>query len=105
MIDIVILFVVLIRNFYVGNLILIIIFLLNNTERQLPLTVFTVSKAHYDWLTLQLILFFSMSNETYQEIKRISGEELKELLSNLDSVFDLSTGTLLGHSYLASSDY
>ena len=46
-----------------------------------------------------------MSKETYQEIKRISGEELKELLSNLDSVFNLGTGTLFGDSYLASSDY
>ena len=105
MVDFVIFFVVLIRNFYVGNLILIIILLLKNTERQLPLSVFTVSKAHYDWLTLQLILFFSMSKDTYQEIKRISGEELKELLSNLDSVFDVGTGTLLCDSYLASSDY
>ena len=48
---------------------------------------------------------FSMSKETYQEIKRISGEELKELLSNLDNVFDLGTGTLLGDSYLASTDH
>ena len=48
---------------------------------------------------------FSMSKETYQEIKRISGEELKELLSNLDNVFDLGTGTLWGDSYLASTDY
>ena len=48
---------------------------------------------------------FSMSKETYQEIKRISGEELKELLSNLDNVFDLGTGTLLGESHLASTDY
>ena len=48
---------------------------------------------------------FSMSKETYQEIKRISGEELKELLSNLDNVFDLGTGTLLSDSYLASTDY
>ena len=37
---------------------------------------------------------FLMSNETYQEIKRISGEELKELLSNLDNVFDIRTDTL-----------
>ena len=50
-------------------------------------------------------IFFSMSKETYQEIKRISGEELKELLSNLDNVFDLGTGTLLGDSYLASTDH
>ena len=46
-----------------------------------------------------------MSKETYQEIKRISGEELKELLSNLDNVFDLGTGTLLGDCHLASTDY
>ena len=46
-----------------------------------------------------------MSKETYQEIKRISGEELKELLSNLDNVFDLGTVTLLGERHLASSDY
>ena len=47
----------------------------------------------------------SMSKETCQEIKRISGEELKELLSNLDNVFDLGTGTLLDDSYLASTDH
>ena len=46
-----------------------------------------------------------MYKETYQEIKRISGEELKELLSNLDNVFDLGTETLLVDSYLASQDY
>ena len=45
-----------------------------------------------------------MSKETYQEIKRISGEELKELLSDLDNVFDLGTNTLIGESYLNSSD-
>jgi len=50
-------------------------------------------------------LIFSMSKETYQEIKRISGEELKELLSNLDNVFDLGTGSLLSDTYLASKDY
>ena len=74
-------------------------------ERQLPLSVFTVSAPDWEWLNLHLILFFSMSKETYQEIKRISGEELKELLSNLDNVFDLGTGTLLGESHLASTDY
>ena len=36
-----------------------------------------------------------MSKETYHEIKRISGEEMSELLSYLDNVFDLGTGTLL----------
>ena len=46
-----------------------------------------------------------MSKETYQEIKRISGEELKELLSDLDNVFDLVTGILLTDSYLTSTDY
>tara|TARA_Y100001968_G_scaffold60703_1_gene51520 strand:- start:552 stop:692 length:141 start_codon:yes stop_codon:yes gene_type:complete len=45
-----------------------------------------------------------MSKETYQEIKRITGEELTELLSELDNVFDLGTGTLMGDSYLNSSD-
>ncbi len=34
----------------------------------------------------------SMSKETYQEIKRISGEELRDLLSDLDKVYDLGTG-------------
>ncbi len=48
---------------------------------------------------------FLMSKETYQEIKRISGEELRELLSDLDNVFDLGTGTLMGDSYLTPSDY
>ena len=74
-------------------------------ERQLPLSVFTVSETDWEWLNLHLILIFPMSKETYQEIKRISGEELKELLSNLDNVFDLGTGTLLGDSYLASTDH
>ena len=30
-----------------------------------------------------------MSKETYQEIKRISGEELKKLLSDLDNFFEI----------------
>tara|TARA_Y100001968_G_C18784374_1_gene448206 strand:- start:186 stop:326 length:141 start_codon:yes stop_codon:yes gene_type:complete len=46
-----------------------------------------------------------MSKETYQEIKRISGDELRQLLSDLDNVFDLGTGTLMGNSFLTSSDY
>ena len=46
-----------------------------------------------------------MSKEPYQEITSISGEELKELLSSLDNIFDLGTGTLLSDSYLASTDY
>ena len=40
-----------------------------------------------------------MSKETYQDIKRISGEELIELLSDLDNVFDLGTGTLISETY------
>ena len=43
-----------------------------------------------------------MSKETYQEIKRISGEELRELLSDFDNVFDLGIGTLMDNSYLTS---
>ena len=46
-----------------------------------------------------------MSKETYQEIKRISGEELKNLLSDLDNVFDLGTGTLIRDNGLNSNDY
>ena len=45
-----------------------------------------------------------MSKETYQEIKRISGEELRDLLSDLDSVFELGKGTLISDSFLTSSD-
>ena len=40
-----------------------------------------------------------MSKETYQEIKRISGEELRELLSDLDNVFELGTVNLMGDSF------
>ena len=36
-----------------------------------------------------------MSKDTYQEIKRISGEELKNLLSELDNVFDIQNETLV----------
>ena len=46
-----------------------------------------------------------MTKETYQELKRISGEELRELLSDLDNVFDLGTGTLMGDSFVTSTDY
>ena len=42
---------------------------------------------------------FSMSKETYQEIKKISGEELKEILSDLENVFDLGTCTLMGDDF------
>tara|TARA_B100000579_G_C21995781_1_gene472937 strand:- start:161 stop:274 length:114 start_codon:yes stop_codon:yes gene_type:complete len=37
-----------------------------------------------------------MSKETYLEIKRVSGEELSELLSDLENIFDLGTRTLKG---------
>tara|TARA_Y100001968_G_C18791232_1_gene451265 strand:+ start:173 stop:313 length:141 start_codon:yes stop_codon:yes gene_type:complete len=46
-----------------------------------------------------------MSKETYHEIKRMSGEELKELLSDLDNVFDLGTGRLISDNCLNSNDY
>ena len=46
-----------------------------------------------------------MSKEAYLEIKRISGEELKELLSDLDNVFDLGTGTLMGEHSISVSDF
>ena len=46
-----------------------------------------------------------MSKETYQELKRISGEELKDLLSDLDKVFDLGTGTLINDRCLNPNDY
>ena len=36
-----------------------------------------------------------MSKETYQEIKLISGEELKNLLSDLDSLFEISLANLV----------
>tara|TARA_B100000579_G_scaffold372657_1_gene335937 strand:+ start:234 stop:350 length:117 start_codon:yes stop_codon:yes gene_type:complete len=36
-----------------------------------------------------------MSKETYQEIKRISGEELKNLLSDLDNLFEIPLGNLV----------
>ena len=46
-----------------------------------------------------------MSKQTYHEIKRISGDELRELLSDLDNVFDLGTGTLMSDGCLTSTDY
>tara|TARA_Y100001968_G_C19340656_1_gene709326 strand:- start:902 stop:1051 length:150 start_codon:yes stop_codon:yes gene_type:complete len=36
-----------------------------------------------------------MSKETYQEIKRISGEELKNILSDLDNIFDTQFESLV----------
>ena len=44
-----------------------------------------------------------MSKETYQEIKRLSGEELIELLSSLDNVFDLFTVTKIGERFIRST--
>ena len=46
-----------------------------------------------------------MSKETYQEIKRISGEELRELLTDLDNVFDLGTGSLIGDDLVTNTEY
>ena len=94
-----------IRNFYIAMFNIIIIFFIEVCRKAItPIGLYCL------WGWLGLVKFasdfvFSMSKETYQEIKRISGEELKELLSNLDNVFDLGTGTLLGDSYLASTDH
>ena len=44
-----------------------------------------------------------MSKETYQEIKKISCEELKDLLSDLENVFDLGTETLIGDNVVSST--
>ena len=46
-----------------------------------------------------------MTKETYQEIKQISGEELREILSDLDNVFDLGKVTLMSDIYLTSTNY
>ncbi len=46
-----------------------------------------------------------MSKETYLEIKRISGEELRELLSNLDNVIELGTCAFMGDSLSTTADY
>lgn len=46
-----------------------------------------------------------MTKETYQEIKRVSGEELIELLSDLDNFFDLGTASLIGGSFVNQEDY
>ena len=45
-----------------------------------------------------------MSKEAYHEIKRISGEELRDLLSDLDNIYDLGTGTLIGKCYLNTGE-
>ena len=94
-----------IRIFYIAMLIIIIIFFIGVCRKAI-----TLIGLYGLWGWLGVVKFasdfvFSMSKETYQEIKRISGEELKELLSNLDNVFDLGTGTLLGESHLVSKDY
>ncbi len=46
-----------------------------------------------------------MTKETYQEIKRISGEELSVMLSDLENVFDLGTDSLIASNDLAKEDY
>ena len=46
-----------------------------------------------------------MSKETYQENIRISGELLRELLSDLHNVFDLAIGIIIGTNLLNSTDY
>ena len=46
-----------------------------------------------------------MSKEAYQKIKKISGEELKEILSDLDYVFDLGTCIFLESSHVIPNDF
>ena len=46
-----------------------------------------------------------MTKEAYQEIKRITGEELTELLSDLDNIFDLGTCTLIGDNHSSCEDH
>ncbi len=41
-----------------------------------------------------------MTNETYQEIKRISGDELRELLCELENAFDLGTANINDDKFL-----
>ena len=92
-----------IKNFYIA--IIIIIFFIEVCRKAItPIGLYGL----WDWLGVVKFasdFIFSMSKETYQEIKRISGKELKELLSNLDNVFDLGTSSLLGERNLASADY
>ncbi len=45
-----------------------------------------------------------MSKETYQQIKRISGEEFRELLSVLENIFDLATGTFIADGCVSFND-
>ena len=48
------------------------------------------------WLSLRLRFRIIMSKEIYQEIKLISGEELRKILTDLDNVYDLGTQTVIG---------
>ena len=86
-----------IRFIYVGKILIIIFFSEVYRKAITPIGLYGL------WSSFGVVKFvsdfiFLMSKETYQEIKRISGEELKELLSNLDNVFDLGTGNLMGDS-------
>ena len=96
---------VLIRNFNIFIVITVIIFFIEVCRKAItPIGLYGL----WDWLGVVKFasdFIFLMSKETYQEIKRISGEELKELLSNLDNVFDLGTGTLMGNNCMTSANY
>tara|TARA_Y100001968_G_C18931298_1_gene514375 strand:+ start:218 stop:361 length:144 start_codon:yes stop_codon:yes gene_type:complete len=45
-----------------------------------------------------------MTKETYQVIKRISAEELRELLFPLDNVFDHGKGSVIGDGFIILDD-
>ena len=44
-------------------------FLLKYAERQLPLSVFTVSETDWEWLNLRLILFFRCLKKLTKKLK------------------------------------
>ena len=40
-----------------------------------------------------------------KKLKKISGDELREILTDFDNVFDLCTVTLMSDIYLTSTNY
>tara|TARA_Y100001968_G_C19013098_1_gene551579 strand:- start:328 stop:468 length:141 start_codon:yes stop_codon:yes gene_type:complete len=45
-----------------------------------------------------------MSKETYQDIKRISGDELRQLLTDLVDFIVLATSALIGDNFVSPID-
>ncbi len=46
-----------------------------------------------------------MTEEAYQEIKKISGEELTQLLSELENVFDFGKGKLFDGNFSSLTEF